>query len=64
MVRARTELANVVQQAGVDAHALPALVDRPQSTPPKLIDEHDYVLHTLGHHPPTREKLERWPHWF
>lgn len=63
LVRARDELAEAVQQAHIDPHELPALIGRPESTPPKLIDEHDWVRYTLGHVPPTREELQRWIDW-
>ncbi len=63
LVRARRELAEVVADAGVPAAELPALVGRPNSTPPRLIDEHDWVRFTAGHEPPSRGELERWLHW-
>jgi hypothetical protein len=63
LVRARSELEEAVQTAGIDPHELPALIGRPQSTPPKLVDEHDWVRYTLGHEPPTRSELERWLGW-
>jgi hypothetical protein len=63
LVRARSELEEAVEDAGIDPHELPALIGRPQSTPPKLVDEHDWVRYTLGHEPPTRPELERWLGW-
>jgi hypothetical protein len=63
LVRARDELAEAVQQAGIDAHELPALIGRPQSTPPKLVDEHDLVRYARGYGPPTRDELQRWIQW-
>jgi hypothetical protein len=63
LVRARDELTEAVGQAGIDPHELPELIGRPQSTPPKLVDEHDWVRYTLGHEPPTREELRQWREW-
>jgi hypothetical protein len=63
LLRARDELAEAVRDAGIDPHELPAFIDRPQSTPPKLVDEHDWVRFTLGHVPPARDELERWLSW-
>jgi hypothetical protein len=60
---ARDELAEAVRDAGIDPHELPAFIDRRQSTPPKLVDEHDWVRYTLGHEPPTRDELEQWLEW-
>lgn len=63
LVRARDELADAVREAGIDPHELPAFIGRPRSTPPKLVDEHDWVRYTLGHEPPTRSELEQWLQW-
>jgi hypothetical protein len=63
LLRARDELAEAVRDAEIDPHDLPAFIDRPQSTPPKLVDEHDWVRFTLGHEPRTREELHQWLEW-
>lgn len=63
LVRARDELTAAVHQAGIDPHELPALIGRPESTPPKLVDEHDWVRYSQGHGPPTRDELEQWLGW-
>ena len=63
LVRARDELEEAVREAEIDPHELPAFIDRRQSTPPKLVDEHDWVRYTLGHEPPTRDELEQWLEW-
>jgi hypothetical protein len=63
LVRARHELTEAAADAGVPAAELPALVGRPGSTPPRLIDEHDWVRYSAGHAPPTRAELERWLGW-
>ena len=49
IVRARSELAEAAADGGVEIEALPALVGRPHSTPPKLVDEHDWVRYAAGH---------------
>lgn len=63
LVRARDELREAIGEAAIDPHELPTLIGRPQSTPPKLVDEHDWVRHSRGHEPPTRDDLERWLGW-
>lgn len=63
LIRARTMLVAAADEAGVAPRELPALLGRPDSTPPKLIDEHDIVRYAAGHEPPTREELERWLAW-
>ena len=63
LVRARDELAEAVGDAGIDPHELPEFIGRPRSTPPKLVDEHDWVRFTLGDKPPTRDELDRWLGW-
>jgi hypothetical protein len=60
IVRARRELGEAVAESGVAAGKLPALVGRPDSPPPKLIDEHDWVRYAARHEPPTPAELERW----
>jgi hypothetical protein len=60
--RARDALAEAVGDLGPDGHAaqLPARVDRPVSSPVKLVDEHDYARYTRGFEPPTQALIERW----
>jgi hypothetical protein len=58
--RARAELAEAAESAGVAVAELPALIGRPGSSPPRLVDEHDWLRVTRGHEPPRREELERW----
>ena len=63
LTRARAALNSAAKEAGVTPSELPALLGRPRSTPPKLIDEHDLVRYTAGHEPPSRDELERWLAW-
>jgi hypothetical protein len=63
LTRARDELREAVQDAHVEPSDLPRLIGRPDSTPPKLVDEHDWVRYTLGTNPPTRDELEQWLSW-
>ena len=48
IVRARRELGEAAADAGVEIEELPALVGRPDSPPPKLVDEHDWVRFATG----------------
>ena len=59
----RTQLQGVAAQAGLTIAQVPALVGRPESTPPKLIDEYYWVTITRDFAPPTREELARWLRW-
>jgi hypothetical protein len=63
LTRARDQLREAVQDADVEPSDLPRLIGRPESTPPKLVDEHDWVRYSLGHEPPTRDELEHWLTW-
>jgi hypothetical protein len=63
LARARDELREAVRDADVDPADLPRLIGRPESTPPKLVDEHDWVRYSLGHEPPTRDELEQCLSW-
>lgn len=63
LTRARDELREAVRDANIEPTDLPRLIGRPESTPPKLVDEHDWVRYTLGHEPPTRDELEQWLSW-
>ena len=58
--RAGAELAEAAASAGVTVAELPALIGRPESSPPRLVDEHDWLRVTRGHQPPAPEELERW----
>jgi hypothetical protein len=60
LARARSELAEAAESAGVAVADLPALIGRPGSSPPRLVDEHDWLRVTRGHEPPAPEELERW----
>ena len=50
--RASAELAEAAASAGVAVAELPALIGRPGSSPPRLVDEHDWLRVTRGHQPP------------
>ena len=58
-----TQLQAVAAQADVAIAHLPALVGRPESTPPKLIDEYYWVTITRDFTPPGREELAKWLGW-
>jgi hypothetical protein len=63
--RAREELAEAVADLDSDADAseLPRLLERPLSSPVKLVDEHDWVRHTRGFTPPAPEMMMQWSSW-
>jgi hypothetical protein len=42
------QLRGLAAEAGVDVGRLPAIVGRPSSPPPKLIDEYNFVAYTKG----------------
>jgi hypothetical protein len=65
LVRIRAELAEASADVGpnADVSRLPPLVDRPNSSPVKLVDEHDWARFTRGVEPPSLELLERWVVW-
>jgi len=50
-------------EAGVSVPDLPALVGRPSSSPPKLIDEYNWVVVTRGCPPPTSDEIAQWARW-
>jgi hypothetical protein len=58
-----SQLHAVAAQAGVGIAELPALLGRPESTPPKLIDEYYWVTITRAFTPPTRQDLAKWLTW-
>jgi hypothetical protein len=57
------QLRELATEAGVAVAALPELVDRPDSSPPKLIDEYNWVVMARGCPPPTPDELLRWSEW-
>jgi hypothetical protein len=60
----RQQLAEAVRDLPEgDASTLPALLERPLSSPAKLVDEHDWVRYTRGGDPPTPEMLQQWARW-
>ncbi len=65
LVRVRTELAEAVHDLGPGGSAkqLPALLDRAESSPVKLVDEHDWVRYTRGFEPPAPELMAHWAAW-
>ena len=60
IIRARRELVEAAREAGVPTERLPELVNRPLSRPPKLVDEHDWVRHAMGHDPPDKMRVQDW----
>jgi hypothetical protein len=61
--RVISDLRAVSSRAGVQINELPSLIGRPNSTPPKLIDEYYWVTVTRGFKPPSRETLSKWAEW-
>lgn len=61
--RVLRDLREVSAQANVPIAELPALIDRPKSTPPKLIDEYYWVTVTNGFKLPPPETLSKWLGW-
>jgi hypothetical protein len=53
----------VAAEAGVSVAVLPELVERPNSSPPKLVDEYNWVVKTKRMPPPAPEELLRWAEW-
>jgi hypothetical protein len=60
---AASQLRALAAEANVTVSALPALVGRPSSTPPKLIDEYNWVVLTRGCPPATTDELAQWERW-
>jgi hypothetical protein len=62
-----TEVASTLRaladEAAVPVAALPELVGRSNSTPPKLIDEYDWVVSTRGCLPPIPDEVLRRAQW-
>lgn len=56
-------LRTLAVEGNVSVPNLPALVRRPGSTPPKLIDEYNWVVITRNSRPPSRAELAEWLQW-
>ena len=56
-------LLDLADRAGVPIQALPELVHRPQSSPPKLIDEYFWVILTKECEPPSVAEIAEWMRW-
>lgn len=50
--RVANQLRELSAEAGVSVSELPALIGRPDSSPPKLIDEYNWIVITKGIKPP------------
>lgn len=57
------QLRDLSAAAGVQVRDLPALVGRPKSSPPKLIDEYNWVTFTRRCPPPHADEVARWAAW-
>jgi hypothetical protein len=62
-----TDVVNTLRELSSEADlpiaALPQLVGRPNSSPPKLVDEYNWVFWTKRCRPPAPEELFRWTEW-
>jgi hypothetical protein len=62
-----TEVASTLRElaaeAGIPVGGLPELVGRPNSSPPKLVDEYNWVVMTKRCPPPAPEEVLRWAAW-
>src|SRR5207244_340985 len=56
-------LKRVAAEASVPVTALPEVVGRAESSPPKLIDEYYWVTFAKGCTPPSPELLAKWHSW-
>jgi hypothetical protein len=63
LTEAADQLRGLAIEASVSVDALPALVGRPQSSPPKLIDEYNWVVLTRSCPPPVPSELAQWARW-
>lgn len=65
LLRIREELTEAVADLGPggDASQLPVLLDRPDSSPVKLVDEHDWARYSRGFEPPSSDILRTWAEW-
>lgn len=52
-----------LESVGLDEQAFSALIDRPDVTLPKLIDEYMWMTVTRGFEPPTKTALQHWLSW-
>lgn len=57
------ELKTSCKAAGVDIADVPKLVNRPNSSLAKLVDEYNWVTITRGFEPPDCMKLSQWLGW-
>jgi hypothetical protein len=61
------EVVKTLQELALEAKRpiadLPRLVGRENSSPPKLIDEYNWVCWTKRCRPPAQEELYRWAEW-
>ena len=55
-----TQLRALAEEAGCGVEDLPRHVRRPESSPPKLIDECNWTVITRGCEPPTHVLLKEW----
>jgi hypothetical protein len=51
LARVAEQLRSLSAEAGVPVQDLPAFIGRPDSTPPKLIDEYNWIVITRGINP-------------
>jgi hypothetical protein len=58
-----SQLRTLSAEAGVPVGYLPALVGRPKSSPPKLIDEYNWVTLTKRCPPPKADEVTKWATW-
>lgn len=56
-------LRELADEAAVPVADLPTLVNRPYSSPPKLIDEYNWVVITRDCRPPSRAEIAQWLRW-
>ena len=53
-------LRELCAEGNLDVEHLPAVVGRPKSSPPKLIDEYNWIVYTLKLPPPSAEDERVW----
>jgi hypothetical protein len=63
LTKVASTLRELAAEAGIPVTALPELVQRPNSSPPKLVDEYNWVVRTKRCPPPTPEEVLRWADW-
>jgi hypothetical protein len=59
----RRQLHSLSAEAGVAVVELPALVGRPHSSPPKLVDEYNWIIWAKRCLPPTAAEVKQWAVW-